>query len=42
MVVEMSADGAGREIGVAQRVNERPVLFDQTSAPTAGVTRQVG
>jgi hypothetical protein len=32
----------GREIGVAHGVNERAGLFDRTSAPSAGVTLQVG
>jgi hypothetical protein len=38
----MPADGAAYEIGVAQPVYDRTVLFDRELAPSEGVTRQVG
>jgi hypothetical protein len=40
--VKMPADGAAREIGVAQRMYDRELLFDRELAPSEGVTRQVG
>ena len=38
----MPADAAACEIGVAQRMYDREVLFDRELAPSEGVTRQVG
>jgi hypothetical protein len=38
----MPADSAAREIGVAQPMYDRKVLFDRELAPSEGVTRQVG
>lgn len=42
VVVKMPADGATREIGVAQRMDERAVLLDRERARFPGRNRQVG
>jgi hypothetical protein len=42
VIVKMPADGAAREIGVAQRMDERAVLLDRQRARFPGANRQVG
>jgi hypothetical protein len=42
VVVKMPADGVAREIGVAQRMDERAVLLDRARARFPGGNRQVG
>jgi hypothetical protein len=42
VVVKMPADGVGREIGVAQRMDERAVLLARARARFPGGNRQVG
>jgi hypothetical protein len=42
VVVKMPADGATREIGVAQRMDKRAVLLDRERARFPGGNRQVG
>jgi hypothetical protein len=42
MFVKMPADGAAREIGVAQCMDERAGLLDRDRAPSEGGNRQGG